>query len=811
MDAMDDAVEAVESGGFYLGLALTHVPMMIFIGYGVLTIVERAMGSRRGKIRTRLPTASELPFVCLQLPMYNEPACARRAIDAACAVRWPRNLIEVQVIDESNDGTEEVVDAACADWRERGVVCAAIRPSKVLRGKARQTKAAALEYARTRTSADFIVVVDADAMLEEDYLEKIIPYFYDDEAERRSEVAVVQPALSFRNATQNFLTMHQAFKMEADSIVGNRAYIRAFGCVLKTGSGAIWSAAALRAVGGWDQSLLALEGTDMSIRTRMSGYTGKAAANVVVETELPSTLSAYKSQQLRWMWTWAHLMKRHLIEVMFNSYNGISGKMKIGILNGNFARMWFAASLLRPAQWLLLTVWLLVLPELIVDGIWLGNAHHLVHGAVWLYFLPVLLILKGDTFAVTDVDSALSSPPKSTGEAVSTARSTLRKLSWIIPHMCFSLGMIAVNCVGYLRGIIGLTFPPRDAPVSHLRTPKIGFGDVELSDVDRGAEQSCSKGEIWQMVFEMGFVMAGVRASAELMRWEPTGSTGVGTMSLISVVGLVISACCLYVAAGSWDDKCGPRTKEHYYRRSKAANAGERAGLLSRENGGKMQGSTSSTKLRGSNLDAVETRSMSESDFTVGDDDDATRGLSLNNDRDISKAIRKYKKMRDKDFDIENLSEYAQSDMTSVHSDSRAPSHVNFGSVQLSHEDLASEFGSMYDIDVNEDDRSVDLDGKDRAALRRAKQNEKDSYSRAKQLRSANLRVNIAPSVPQSWSGRPPKSPSSRPHSHESSPVARMSQGGSPTAAIQTFLPPKPANRVVATSEWVDAPIVEEN
>lgn len=623
---------------------------------------------------------------------------------------------------------------------------------------------------------------------------------------------MVQPALSFRNASQNFLTMHQAFKMEADSIVGNRAYIRAFGCVLKTGSGAIWSAAALRAVGGWDQSLLALEGTDMSIRTRMSGYTGKAAANVVVETELPSTLSAYKSQQLRWMWTWAHLMKRHLIEVMFNSYNGISGKMNISMLNGNFARMWFAASLLRPAQWLLLTVWLLVLPELIVDGVWLGNAHHLVHGAVWLYLLPVLLILKADTFAVTDVDSALSSPPKSTGEAVSTARSTLRKLSWIIPHMCFSLGMIAVHCAGYLRGILGLTFPPRDAPVSHLRTPKIGFGDVELSDVDRGAEQSCSKGEIWQMVFEMGFVMASVRASAELMRWEPTGSTGVGTMSLISVVGLVISACCLYVAAGSWDDKCGPRTKEHYYRRSKAANAGERAGLLSSENGGKMQGSTSSMKLRGSNLDAVETRSATGSDvFTVGDDDDdATRGLSLNNDRDISKAIRKYKKMRDKDFDIENLSEYAQSDMTSVHSDSRAPSHVNFGSVQMSHEDLASEFGSMYDVAFDEDDRSVDLDGKDRAALRHAQQNEKESHSRAKQLRSANLRVNVAPSQSVSWSGRPPRSPSSRPHSHESSPVARMSHGGSPTAAVQTFLPPKPANRVIATSEWVDAPILEE-
>jgi cellulose synthase/poly-beta-1,6-N-acetylglucosamine synthase-like glycosyltransferase len=117
---MDDAAEAVETGGFYLGLALTHVPMMVFIGYGALTLVERAMGSRRGKIRTRLPSEGELPFVCLQLPMYNEPACARRAIDAACAVRWPRNLIEVQVIDESNDGTEEVVDCGVRGLERTG-------------------------------------------------------------------------------------------------------------------------------------------------------------------------------------------------------------------------------------------------------------------------------------------------------------------------------------------------------------------------------------------------------------------------------------------------------------------------------------------------------------------------------------------------------------------------------------------------------------------------------------------------------------------------------------------------------------------
>ena len=148
----------------------------------------------------------------MQVPLFNEPTSALRAVDVACLLHWPRDAIEIQILDDSEDGTRTVVDDACAEWRERGVVCNVLRVNKMLRGKARRTKAAALEYGRTRTAADFITVLDADAVPGQDYLEKIIPYFYDERGERRSEIAVVQPSVGFRNAKQNFLTMHQAFK-----------------------------------------------------------------------------------------------------------------------------------------------------------------------------------------------------------------------------------------------------------------------------------------------------------------------------------------------------------------------------------------------------------------------------------------------------------------------------------------------------------------------------------------------------------------------------------------------------------------------
>ena len=801
---MTDAVDAIETSGWFIALAVTHAPMMIFLFYAALTVAERALGSKRGRTRETMPPASATPRVCVQLPVYNERACARRVIDAACAMRWPREFFEVQVLDDSDDGTEDVVEATCAAWRERGTTCDSLRMSSLLRGKRRQTKAVALEYGRARTSADLIVVVDADAVVEEDYLEKMVPYFYDERGERASDVAVVQPALAFTNASTNFLTMHQAFKMEADAIVGNRAYIRAFGCVLRTGGAAMWSAVALRGVGGWDQNLLCLEGTDMAIRTRMAGYSGKAAANVVVCTELPSTLSAYKSQQMRWIWAWAHLAKRHALAVAFNSYNGVSG---------TFARAWFALALLRPAQWVLLAAWVLMLPRLVVEGVWLGNADYVARGAVWLYALPVVLIIKADTFAVSDVESKVMSPPRSTGEAMSTARATAKKLSWIFPHACISLGMIGVYCTGYVRGILGSTYPKYDAPVSQLRTPKLGSGDVELSEADRGADEtSCTKSEMWQLIFELGFVVAVAHASTQLIRWDVAGGSAETTIPLVSVVGFVVAGCSLYVAAGGWDDKCGPRSSERFRRANATAHPEERAGLLSAHSPNSKPSTLGavpvSMRVRSDGRYGTEhadiENARSTSNFTIGEEI-ALEGVDappLATAREMSKAIKKYKKMRDNDFDLENFSEYAQSDATSVMSEKQAPSHVNFGSYRAnSNDDFHSESG--FTVEGEHDDaRSVDMDGRDRAALAHAVQVDREAQQRAKSLRMANLRVNTNTEAtkrqqnPPGWT-RPPRSPSSRPGSTESSPLAR-----SPSRRLSS--PPK-----VEASDWVDSPIVE--
>ena len=143
---------------------------------------------------------------------------------------------------------------------------------------------------------------------------------------------------------------------------------------------------------------------------------------------------------------------------------------------------------------MLFAVWLLVLPELIVEGMWLGNAERVMHGAAFIYIVPILVFLKADTFAVADVERNITSPPTSTGDAVRSMRTTISRITWVVPHAVYSLGMVIVYTIGYARGFLGLTYPDEDSATIYHRTPKVGNVDVEMADIEH--EGSCTKFEI---------------------------------------------------------------------------------------------------------------------------------------------------------------------------------------------------------------------------------------------------------------------------------------------------------------------------
>src|ERR1044071_618400 len=52
------------------------------------------------------------PRVTVQLPIYNEMYVVERLVEAACRIRYPRELLEIQVLDDSTDGTTAISRAA---------------------------------------------------------------------------------------------------------------------------------------------------------------------------------------------------------------------------------------------------------------------------------------------------------------------------------------------------------------------------------------------------------------------------------------------------------------------------------------------------------------------------------------------------------------------------------------------------------------------------------------------------------------------------------------------------------------------------
>ena len=147
-------------------LATTSVLLFLF-GLNLLHLTVRAMRLKDKNIR-RLVTTGE-PEVCVQIPVYNERYVAERVIDAVCAIDWPRDRFEVQVLDDSDDETTQIIARRTAHWRRKQVRIAHVR-----RGSRAGFKAGALAIGLEQTRAGFIAIFDADFVPPRDFLRRIM-------------------------------------------------------------------------------------------------------------------------------------------------------------------------------------------------------------------------------------------------------------------------------------------------------------------------------------------------------------------------------------------------------------------------------------------------------------------------------------------------------------------------------------------------------------------------------------------------------------------------------------------------------------
>jgi cellulose synthase/poly-beta-1,6-N-acetylglucosamine synthase-like glycosyltransferase len=228
------------------------------------------------------------PMVTVQLPIYNELYVAARAIDAAAALDYPPERLEIQVLDDSTDETSAIIAAAVERHRAAGVSIAQLR-----RRDRSGYKAGALQAGLGVARGELVAIFDADFVPPPDYLRRTVGHFADE------RVAFVQARWGHLNRESSWLTRMQALAIDGHFLVeqaarGLRDYWFNF-----NGTAGIWRAAAIRDAGGWTADTLT-EDLDLSYRAHLRGWRAAYRPDLEVPGELPAHVAGFRRQQHRW-------------------------------------------------------------------------------------------------------------------------------------------------------------------------------------------------------------------------------------------------------------------------------------------------------------------------------------------------------------------------------------------------------------------------------------------------------------------------------------------------------------------------------
>ena len=283
--------------------AVMPLPASLLVGlYFVLLVCLSVYGLHRAyllylytRYRPRRPAppldgddGDDIPFVTVQLPVYNELYVVERLIDAAARLDHPPQRLEIQVLDDSTDETQRIAAAAVARWSARGV---AIR--RLHRAQRTGYKAGALAAGLRAARGEAIAIFDADFIPPRDFLRRALP------ALRAPGVGLVQARWGHVNRECSWLTRVQALLLDAHFVLEHGARNRG-GCFFNfNGTAGVWRRAAIDDAGGWQPDTLT-EDLDLSYRAQLAGWRFVFLPDLVAPAELPVEMNAFKTQQHRW-------------------------------------------------------------------------------------------------------------------------------------------------------------------------------------------------------------------------------------------------------------------------------------------------------------------------------------------------------------------------------------------------------------------------------------------------------------------------------------------------------------------------------
>jgi len=229
-----------------------------------------------------------VPFVTVQLPMYNEMYVAERIIDFVAAQEYPKDRFEIHVLDDSTDETVDIVAAKVAQYKAKGFQIQHVR-----REKRHGFKAGALQDAMPLAKGDFIAIFDADFTPRPDFLRTTMAYF------ENPQIGIVQTRWEHINAEYSMLTRMQALQLNVHFTVEQAG--RSYGNLLLqfNGTAGVWRKRVIEEAGGWQSDTLT-EDLDLSFRAQIMGYKIQYLEKLGSPAELPVEMNGLKGQQFRW-------------------------------------------------------------------------------------------------------------------------------------------------------------------------------------------------------------------------------------------------------------------------------------------------------------------------------------------------------------------------------------------------------------------------------------------------------------------------------------------------------------------------------
>ena len=267
-----------------------------------------------------LSNTKEVPYVTIQLPVFNEMYVMERLLDNIAMMDYPKEKLEIQVLDDSTDETIQTTASQIQQLKNKGLDIV-----HICRENRQGFKAGALKDGLKIAKGEFIAIFDADFLPKKDWLKNTIPYFKDE------KIGVVQTRWGHINRNYSILTKIQAFALDAHFTLEQVGRNSKGHFINFNGTAGVWRKTCIIDAGNWEGDTLT-EDLDLSYRAQLKNWKFKYLEDVETPAELPVVMSAARTQQFRWNKGGAENFKKMLWKVLKNK--SISPKTKVhGILH----------------------------------------------------------------------------------------------------------------------------------------------------------------------------------------------------------------------------------------------------------------------------------------------------------------------------------------------------------------------------------------------------------------------------------------------------------------------------------------------